>query len=58
MRRRVPFKARLALAMACVVAAVVATPSAAPQEPIVIITLEPRTATNPVGTHHTVRPTG
>lgn len=57
MRRHVPFQARLALATACVVAAVVATPSAAPQDPIVIITLEPRTATNPVGTHHTVRVT-
>jgi hypothetical protein len=57
MKRRVPLKARLALATAAVVAAVVATPSAAPQEPVLLITLEPRMATNPVGTAHTVRAT-
>jgi hypothetical protein len=57
MNSRVTVRTRLALAMTAVVAAVVVTPSAAPQEPIVIVTLEPRMATNPVGTHHTVRAT-
>ena len=54
MKHRIPLKARLALAAVCVVAAVVVAPSAAPQDPVVVLTLEPRAATNPVGTAHTI----
>jgi hypothetical protein len=57
MKSRVTVRTRLALAAAAVVAATVVTPGAAPQNPVVVLTLEPRAATNPVGTFHSVRAT-
>jgi hypothetical protein len=55
MKSRVTVRTRLALAAAAVAAATVIAPGAAPQNPVVVITLEPRAATNPVGTFHSVR---
>src|SRR5215207_7939576 len=52
MKSRVSVRTRLALAAVASMAAV--TPSATSQNPILIFTLEPPTATNPVGTPHTV----
>ena len=54
MKSRVTVRTRLALAAAAVAAVAVITPSAAPQTPVLIFTIEPPTATNPVGTPHTV----
>jgi hypothetical protein len=54
MKSRVTVRTRLALMAAAVAAVAVLTPSAAPQNPVVVFTLEPRTGTNPVGTAHTV----
>jgi hypothetical protein len=54
MKSRVTVRTRLALLAATLAAVAVFTPSAAPQDPVVIFTLEPRTGTNPVGTPHTI----
>lgn len=54
MKSRVTVRTRLALAAAALVAVAVMTPSAVSQTPVLIFTLEPPTATNPVGTPHTV----
>jgi hypothetical protein len=54
MKSRVTARTRLALAAAALAAVAVLTPSAAPQNPVLIFTLEPRTGANPVGTPHTV----
>ena len=54
MKSRVTVRTRLALAAAAVAAVAVMTPSAAPQTPVLIFTIEPPTATNPVGRPHTV----
>ena len=57
MKSRVTVRTRLALAALALAAMAAVTPSAAPQDPVVILTLEPRAATNPVGTPHSVRAT-
>ncbi len=54
MKSRVTVRTRLVLAAAVVTAVAALAPSAAPQNPLVVLVLEPRAATNPVGTPHTV----
>jgi hypothetical protein len=54
MKSRVTVRTRLVLAAAVVTAVAALAPSAAPQVPVVVFTLEPPAATNPVGTPHTV----
>ena len=54
MKSRVTVRTRLALAAVAVAALAVLIPSAVSQTPVVVLVLEPRAATNPVGTPHTV----